>query len=312
MFPSRIDRFPIEAGHILQFARAIGDPNPIYHDPDYAAAQPAGSIIAPPTFTEASMHFDTLFAFRPEAGKPWFGSGAGDGHKPEQSGAGTDLHAGTHFTYHAPLRPGMVLSARTTAGPSWEKEGKSGRLTFHETVNDFVDQQGQPVVTCRTTAVRTERTVAQPAARERPPVEALKLELPGHYPVVPASMAVGDRRRTVLVSGLSRSQIVMYAGASGDFSPQHTDEIFNTRVAGYPAMFGHGMLTMGMTGRMLTDWLGDMRLRTFSFTFLQQVWPGDSLVAEGVIEAVEAGIARIAIVTRNQYGEVVGKGEATA
>ena len=51
-----------------------------------------------------------------------------------------------------------------------------------------------------------------------------------------------------LVDDLTRTQIVQYAGASGDYNPLHTDEKFATEVAGYPRVFAHGMLTMGMTG----------------------------------------------------------------
>ena len=45
--------FPVEAGHVMLFARSIADPNPIYSNPEYAANTELGSIIAPPTFTEA-------------------------------------------------------------------------------------------------------------------------------------------------------------------------------------------------------------------------------------------------------------------
>ena len=74
------------------------------------------------------------------------------------------------------------------------------------------------------------------------------------------SFDVGDAHSAVVVDGLTRTQIVQYAGASGDFNPIHTDEVFATQVAGYPSVFDHGMLTMGMTGRMLTDLVGDGRL----------------------------------------------------
>ena len=76
----------------------------------------------------------------------------------------------------------------------------------------------------------------------------------------PVIVQVGDRRELVLTEDLTRTQIVMYAGASGDFYPVHTDQRFANEVAGVPGTFAHGMLTMGMTGRVLTDWFGTDRL----------------------------------------------------
>ena len=94
-----------------------------------------------------------------------------------------------------------------------------------------------------------------------------------------ASLAVGSAHEQVLVENLTRTQIVQYAGASGDFNPIHHDEMFASKAAGYPSVFAHGMLTMGLTGRLLTDWLGDGVLREFGVRFVKQVWPGDTLTA---------------------------------
>ena len=63
----------------------------------------------------------------------------------------------------------------------------------------------------------------------------------------------GAKQSKVVADGLNRTQIVQYAGASGDYNPLHTDEVFATKVAGYPSVFAHGMLTMGLTGTLLTD-----------------------------------------------------------
>jgi acyl dehydratase len=72
-----------------------------------------------------------------------------------------------------------------------------------------------------------------------------------------SDVKVGDTRTAVVVDDLTRTQIVQYAGASGDYNPIHTDEVFATQVAGYPTVFAHGMLTMGLTGRLVTDFVGD-------------------------------------------------------
>ena len=111
MPPQKIARFPVEAGQVMMFARAIGDPNPIYHDAAYARAREFGGIIAPPTFTEAALHYDDSFPFRPRIGVPWFGSGREACSVPdkEEDAEGTDMHAETHLEYNLPLRVGDVL-----------------------------------------------------------------------------------------------------------------------------------------------------------------------------------------------------------
>jgi len=106
---------------------------------------------------------------------------------------------------------------------------------------------------------------------------------------------------------------VMYAGASGDFNPIHHDEEFATRAAGYPSVFAHGMLSMGLTGRLLTDWLGDGVLREFGVRFVRQVWPGDTLTAKGTVTSIGPdGRVAIELVTTNQRGEPVVAGDAVA
>ena len=128
-----------------------------------------------------------------------------------------------------------------------------------------------------------------------------------------SQLKVGDTREAVLVENLSRTQIVMYAGASGDFNPIHHDETFATKAAGYPSVFAHGMLTMGMTGRLLTDWLGDGVLREYGVRFVKQVSPGDSLTAKGTVTAIgDDGTVEIEVVTTNQKGEAVVAGSARA
>ena len=100
-----------------------------------------------------------------------------------------------------------------------------------------------------------------------------------------SDLKVGDSHEEVVVHNLTRTQLVMYSGASGDYNPLHSDEIFATKVAGYPTVFAHGMLSMGLTGKMLTNYVGDGRLTKYGVRFSSQVWPGDTLTATATVEA---------------------------
>ena len=131
-----------------------------------------------------------------------------------------------------------------------------------------------------------------------------------------SQLKVGDTREEVVIEHLTRTQLVMYAGASGDYNPVHTDEVFATKVAGYPTVFAHGMLSMGATGRMLTNWVGDGRLTKYGVRFVSQVWPGDQLTAKATVKALrsEGGeqFADLEVVTTNQNGQEVVTGYASA
>src|SRR5271156_2789250 len=99
--------------------------------------------------------------------------------------------------------------------------------------------------------------------------------------------SVGDIVDEVLVRDLKRTTIVQYAGASGDYNPLHTDEVFVTKVAGYPTVIAHGMLTMGMTGRLLTDKFGAEAVVRFGGRFTAQVFPGDTLTGTLTVDAID-------------------------
>jgi|TARA_X000000368_G_scaffold399873_1_gene371250 acyl dehydratase len=130
------------------------------------------------------------------------------------------------------------------------------------------------------------------------------------------NVKIGDTFEEVIVDNLTRTQIVQYAGVSGDYNPLHTDEIFATQVAGYPTVFAHGMLTMGMTGKMVTNLIGDGNLKSFGVRFTNQVWPGDTLTTKTKIVSIEKNsdnvLINLELVTENQDKIPVITGSASA
>lgn len=153
--------FPIEASHIMMFARSIGDENPVYNDADKAKGSEVGGIIAPPTFGAASAQFNPEGS-RPRPGEKWFGSGATpsgiEGKAPSAGG----LNAEQHYEYFRPIRAGETLTAETRPGKTWERESKrAGKLLFSDRITEFRDQNGDLVMTIRGVSVKTERPVDQ-------------------------------------------------------------------------------------------------------------------------------------------------------
>jgi acyl dehydratase len=133
--------------------------------------------------------------------------------------------------------------------------------------------------------------------------------------VASSSLEIGESRTQVLFDNLSRTQIVMYAGASGDYNPLHSDERYTTEIAGFPSVFAHGMLSMGATGRVITDWFGAQNVRSYGVRFVNQVWPGDKLEATVAVtelrEAEGQKLADLSVTTINQDGAPVVTGTAT-
>ena len=317
-------RFPVEAAHVMMFARAVGDTNPVYVD----SVKAGGACLAPPTFGIAADHFDPDYERRPQAGRPWFGSGAQPisvaGGSQQPTGGGSGFHAQERFTYHRSLRVGDVLFGSVRAGASWEKRGRrGGRLSFREHLTEYRDEAGNPVLTLSWVDVLTERVVdgedpgagrAEGDARKSFGAGKETLERTG-VRLRNRDVAPGTVHEQVVVEDLKRTQIVMYAGASGDFHPMHSDEPY-AKAMGMPGTFAHGMLTMGITARALTDFVGDDVLADYGARFAAQVWPGDTLTArvtfEGQVERDAQRLARLSLATTNQRGETVLSGQAHA
>jgi acyl dehydratase len=114
---------------------------------------------------------------------------------------------------------------------------------------------------------------------------------------------------------LTRTDLVQYAGASGDFNPMHTDEV-SAKEAGLPSVFGHGMFSMGLLGKALTDYVGVGNIKRYRVRFTKQTWPGEKLMTRVTVTKKydEDGEHRIDLECEvvNPDGEVKVSGSATA
>jgi acyl dehydratase len=92
---------------------------------------------------------------------------------------------------------------------------------------------------------------------------------------------VGDALPELTKGPIIKLQHVLYAGASGDFNPLHTDDDF-ARAAGLKeGVITHGMLVMGFVGQAITDWVPRRCLRTFRVRFSGMTRPGDTITVAG-------------------------------
>ena len=123
----------------------------------------------------------------------------------------------------------------------------------------------------------------------------------------------GDRLPELRLPPITRLDLALYCGASGDHNPIHVDLDF-ARAAGYPDVFAHGMFVMACLGQALTDAIPPPRLRTFATRFVAITQLGASLTCEGhVAELVEHNgerCAKLALTTKDENGDVKLAGEA--
>jgi acyl dehydratase len=111
---------------------------------------------------------------------------------------------------------------------------------------------------------------------------------------------------------LTRTDLVMYAGASGDFNPMHTDEV-KAKESGLPSVFGHGMFSAGLLATALTNYVGIGNLRSYKVRFVKQTWPGETLSSRITVTAKnDDGTIALECELLNQDGEPKVAGEAVA
>ena len=135
-------------------------------------------------------------------------------------------------------------------------------------------------------------------------------------PSAPADFLEVGKIVTLPIDAITRTQLALYAGASGDHNPIHIDIDF-ARAAGMPDVFAHGMLGMAFLGRLLTSMVGPECIRSFSVRFVSLIHVGDRLICSATVTRCELaeGVASVALElsAANQAGDVklVGVAELT-
>ena len=294
-----VEGFTVEAGKVEEFARAIGDADPLYRDPGVARERGFEAVPAPLSFVRTA-----------DFPRYRTGDDVDLGFRHEHT-----LHGEQAYEYDRPLVVGDTLTGETAVVSAYEREGgRGGTMTFAEVETEY-RAGDERVLVSRSTAIETGGTVVDsgdgdgeptPAAGgdlgddpERSATDRAATEPTAPTPAEAGDLDPGDRAPTVSLGPLDRRDFVRYAGASGDFNPIHYDEPY-ARASGNPTVFGQGMFTAGVAAHAVCDWLGVGSVRSFDVRFRSRVWPGDTLtttVEATDVERVEAS-ERVAVELR--------------
>lgn len=127
------------------------------------------------------------------------------------------------------------------------------------------------------------------------------------------SIEVGQPLPALTLPPVTRTTLVLYAGASGDHNPNHID-IDAARAAGMPDVFAHGMLVMAWLGRLLTDWVPQDQIRQFDVRFTSITQVGDSITCLGQVtdkhERDNEKLVTVQLKAVDQHGDVKIAGSA--
>lgn len=261
----------VERTHIRKLATVLNDTNPLFHDPAAARAAGFADLPAPPTLP---------IVFSLWANEPLLDELQALGASLLQM-----LHGEQHYSYHAPICAGDVLTAQPALGSIIEKQAASGPMQLLTLITSFSNQRGEPVAEERLLVVLLNESLASATSRPARAAGAGDEPPPDLGPLVDVP--------------ISQNRLVRYSGASGDYNPLHTDRDF-ARQAGLDDVIAHGMLVMGLAGRLLSDHFGPGKLRSFSARFRAMTRLNDIITCSGMLSEAGRGTLR----ARDQHGEV--------
>jgi acyl dehydratase len=266
----------VEAGKIREYARATYS-----HHEDYFGDRP----VSPPHFLVTRAHWE---------------SEASDVFTRMHMDPSRGLHAAQVFEFAgAPPAAGTRLTAQSRIDRIYDKHSsRSGLMTFVDVITEFRDQRGDVAARMSTLSVEVEKVAApqQPAASAANAPEETFLE------AGPAPLSIGP---------ITRTDLVRFAGASGDFNPVHHDEPY-ARAAGYDSTLAMGMFQAGIGATWATGWLGPRNVRRAEVRFMGRMFPGDRVIAHGGItrrfERAGEPLVEVTVTCRNQRGEAAIRG----
>ena len=129
-----------------------------------------------------------------------------------------------------------------------------------------------------------------------------------------ADVKVGDELPPLKLPPITRHQLALYCGGSGDHNPIHVDLDFAKKF-GFKDVFAHGMLSMAFLGRLTTSWVPQKQVRKLGTRFTSITWPGDVITLSGKVtgKREENGekLIDLEVKCTNQNGQDTLQGDAT-
>ena len=269
----------VECDRLRLFAQVTGEENPLFCDEAVAQARGYPSLPLPPTF---------LFCLEMAGPRPM------EVYERLQVNYAHVLHGEQHFVYHRLAFAGETLHFKPRIADLYEK--KDGTLGFIVWETRVEASDGAPVADLRSVMIIRPPQPQSGHPTPRATAPAAKSGLPG--------LATGP---------ITRHQLGLYAGASGDYNPLHIDMDY-ARQAGMPDVFAHGMLSAAYLARVLTRRVEPAALRRLSVRFEAITHIGDEVHCQAWVtgHCIEQGdpCLTLALTARNQAGETKLTGTA--
>lgn len=313
---------------ISMWADAMMDDNPVYTDEQAAIASGRSGTIAPPTMIQAWMMpplSRMALGTRDCPGMaPWWQHAAKKGQggpalHPDRDGP--DVYAilaergfvnsaatNCRQIYHRDYRPGdHIICGSTIDAVSAEKNTAMGRGHFLTTKLEYIDQNREAIATQYWTLLRYREKSKEPGAATDNAPKTMVLPRMDKVPESRPGAALSGRPQIGQVTEASifpitPSFVISTAIATHDFYPIHHDVDW-ARSLGQPDIFTNILTTTALVGGVVTNWAGPKTvLKSTDLRLLVPNFPGDTLVLQGEVTALDGDAVTLKVTGRNNLG----------